>query len=150
MCAIIDASVAGKAFAKPCHADFKPLWHWVEHRDGRIILGGLLSDELDRLPNVRQRLAELRRAGLALRVRKEAVDEQEKEVRRSGLCRSDDPHVIALARVSGARVLCTNDRNLEIDFTNRQLLPAPKGKIYKKASHKGLLKHNEICIGRLR
>lgn len=150
MCVIIDASVAGVAFAIPYHVDFKPLWHWIECQDGRIVLGGRLSSELNRLPNVRRLLAEFTRAGLAVYVTKQKVDEEEKEVHKLGLCRSNDPHVIALARVSGARVLCTNDGDLEVDFKNRQLVSAPRGSIYKNASHKSLLKHNRICIGRPR
>ena len=78
------------------------------------------------------------------------VDREERTVGELRLCRSNDLHVVALARLSGARVLCTNDHDLEIDFTNRQLVPAPKGKIYKNANHKAILIHNRLCIGRPR
>lgn len=150
MCVIVDASVAGRVFSVPHEADFQPLWQWLEEKDGRLVYGGRLTRELNRLPSARRLLAELKRGGRALECRRPDVDEEERVVDRLGLCRSNDPHVIALTRVSGARVLCTNDQNLEIDFTNRQLVPAPKGKIYKQASHKRLLKHNKICIGRRR
>ncbi len=33
-----------------------------------------------------------------------------------GVCRSNDPHVIALAKISGTRLLYTNDDDLEGDF----------------------------------
>lgn len=46
--------------------------------------------------------------------------------------------------------MCTSDDNLEIDFKNLRLVPIPKGKIYKNASHARLLDHNSICIGRPR
>ena len=150
MCVIVDASVAGLVFSIPYQVDFAPLWRWLIEKDGKLVYGGQLAKELGRLPKAKRILAELKSEGRALLCPRQKVDEEEKEVHKLGLCRSDDPHVIALARVSGARVLCTNDGDLEVDFKNRQLVPAPRGTIYKNASHKSLLKHNRTCIGRLR
>jgi len=150
LCVIIDASIAGLAFAVPPRADFKPLWYWITHQDGKLVFGGRLANELRRLPGARRLIVQLWRSGSALEVPLRDVDSEERQVRGLRLCRSNDPHVIALARVSGARVLCTNDSDLEADFKNRELVPAPRGSIYKTASHKGLLKHNKICIGRPR
>lgn len=129
MCVIVDASVASLVFTVPHEADFVPLWRWLEE-DGKLVYGGRLADELDRLSSARRLLAELKRGGHARECSKHDVDKEEKAVSRSGNCRSNDPHVIALARVSGARVLCADDRKLEYDFKNSQLLPSPKGKIY--------------------
>jgi hypothetical protein len=148
LCVIVDACVAGHVFSVPREADFVPLWSWLEKKDGRLVYGGHLAKELRRLGKATKLLAELKRSGRALECSRRDVDEQEKAVRKLGLCRSNDPHVIALARVSGARVLCTNDDNLQTDFKNQHLLPAPRGQIYKRASHRAMLKHNGICIGR--
>ena len=60
-------------------------------------------------------------------------------------CKSNDAHVIALARVSGARVLCTQDSELEDDFKDRTLIDSPRGSIYKNASHRHLLRHHGSC-----
>jgi len=54
--------------------------------------------------------------------------------------KSDDLHVLALARCSGARLLCTRDDALSQDFTDRRIIKPP-GKVYKNASHKHLLKY---------
>ena len=148
MCVIVDACVASHVFSVPREADFVPLWSWLEKKDGRLVYGGRLAEELHRLGKTTRLLAELKRSGRALECSRQDVDEQEKAVRKLGLCRSNDPHVIALARVSGARILCTKDHDLETDFTNKQLLSEPRGQIYKRASHKAILKHNSICIGR--
>ena len=46
-----------------------------------------------------------------------------------GVCQSNDQHVIALAIVSGARLLYSNDRRLQRDFKDRRLIDPP-GKVY--------------------
>jgi len=148
LCVIVDASVAGLVFAVPHKADYVPLWDWLEKKDGKLVYGGRVTDELGRLSNVRRRLAEMKRSGRALECSRQEVDNQEKAIRKLRLCRSNDSHVIALARVSGARVLCADDRDLEADFKNLQLVPKFRGSIYKKARDKPMLKHNGICIGR--
>ena len=150
MCVIIDANVAAGAFAVPCEDDFSPLWQWIEHRNGRLVFGGKLGLELNKLGNAKRRLLQLWRAGRALQVPKTQIDAEDKVVARLGICKSNDTHVIALARASGARVLCTHDQDLEDDFKNRTLVPNPRGKIYKTANHQRLLGHNGICIGRPR
>lgn len=60
-------------------------------------------------------------------------------------CRSNDLHVLALARVSGARTLCTADGDLRRDFKDSRLVARPKGSIYSRASHAHLLKHSTSC-----
>jgi len=64
------------------------------------------------------------------------------------LCESDDPHVIALAQISGARILCSRDKNLHKDFTNSELVNDPRGRIYQNSSHAQLFRrhgHTEAC-----
>ena len=46
------------------------------------------------------------------------------------ICRSNDAHVLALARVSGARLLYTNDQALQEDFNNPQIVNDPRGLVY--------------------
>ena len=48
------------------------------------------------------------------------------EVLAANLCMSDDPHVIALAKMSGTRLLFTNDILLEGDFKKN----IPRGIIF--------------------
>jgi hypothetical protein len=150
MCLIVDANVAARVFAVPYNDDFRPIWEWIENRGGKIVYGGQNKVELERIVVVRKRLFGLWKAGRAIPVPAERVSAEQRPVNASGRCRSDDPHVIALARASGARVLCTEDGNLEKDFKDLQLVPRPRGAIYKRKSHRRLLKHNAICEGRPR
>lgn len=145
MCAIVDASVAGLVFTVPYRPEYLPLWRWIEKKDGKIVYGGKLADELNRVPEAKRLLFRLKQAGLARLCSPQNVNNEETFVRKQRLCRSNDPHVIALARISGARVLCTNDRDLEKDFKNPQLVPSPQGKIYKNANHERMLGHNHLC-----
>lgn len=50
--------------------------------------------------------------------------------------RSDDPHVIALAQVSGARLLYSNDGKLQRDFKDRDLINNPGGSVYSTRENK--------------
>ena len=67
------------------------------------------------------------------------------------LCESDDRHVIAVAQISGARLLYSNDKALQRDFKNKKLIDEPRGKIYETSrnenfpdTHKRLLR-NAVC-----
>jgi hypothetical protein len=162
MCVIIDANLAGKVFATPCDGDFKPLWDWVfdKRKQGCVVFGGHLAEELCRIRRVREggarALSELKRAGRAHEIPREPVEQEERVVRSlrtaSGkrLCKSNDPHVVALARLSGARVLCSADKTLHADFKNLMLVPRPKGRIYQNAKHASVLRHDTGCMGGLR
>jgi len=50
---------------------------------------------------------------------------------------------IALARVNGARVLCSEDGALWTDFKNQRLINKPRGRIYRTAQHARLLCHTK-------
>jgi predicted nucleic acid-binding protein len=150
MCIIVDANVASRVFAVPREDDFSPLWDWIENNNGKMVFGGKHGVELRRVGRVARRLTELWRAGLAVQVGDSDISREEKKLPKAPQRKSDDPHILALARASGARILCTNDGDLEADFKNLELVPRPKGKIYKSVGHTGLLGHNSICKGRPR
>ena len=145
MCLIVDTNRSHILFGQPTSDIARPIWDWLR-ADGIIVYGGRLTRELARAPNMLRVLAELRRSGRAKFEDERVVQQQEEDIAGSGCCRSDDPHVIALARVSGARVLFTEDRKLMQDFQNLELL-RPKGKIYRTARHRSLLGHWRGCHG---
>lgn len=77
---------------------------------------------------------------------------KERELLDQHVLRSDDPHGVALAQVSGARLLYSNDRALQQDFGNKQLVDAPRGKVYTTRVHKDfsdthrdLLARRDLC-----
>ena len=145
MCIIVDASVAAGTFLNPPHPNAEPVIRWIEQQDGKLVFGGRLTQELYVIEKARRYLREASRRGDAIQIPNALVDEEEAEIEKSGICRSDDAHVIALARVSGARVLYSNDRTLGQDFNDHRLISNPRGKHYKRPEHEGLLRHTNAC-----
>ena len=82
----------------------------------------------------------------------EDVDARADELRRRAVCASDDEHVLALALVSGARLVYTNDAALMADFKDREIVSNPRGKVYTTAvndevtpAHRKLLADRNLC-----
>ena len=117
-----------------------PVVDWLfNKRQGGLVYGGRLAGELGKVAAGRRILTAALRAGIAILIDEERIETEEINLQSSGLLRSNDPHVIALAKVGGARVLFSHDQALHADFTNPQLLNRPRGKIYQNSSHQGLL-----------
>jgi hypothetical protein len=145
MCVIVDANLASRIFAQPAEEDFAPVIDWLMSGEGGLVVGGKLASELGRLGNPRRLVLELLRSGRARQIPAPVVRAEEERVAKTGLCRSNDQHVVALARVSGARTLCTLDRDLQGDFRNPQLVAKPRGSIYQRREHVRLLRHTSSC-----
>lgn len=119
---------------------------WLLYRGGMLAEGGMLSHELNMAGAATQTLRQLRQAGRVFdasrhdpRAFQVALD------RYSAKCRSNDAHVLAVAHVSGARTLATNDQPLTDDFKNPRLLPPPRGRVLHDETHGHLLKHDVGC-----
>jgi len=148
MCLILDTDIAHH-FNSPMQPDASKVLDWVEKRGGCIVYGGKNADELFNAgPEIKRLLLNLSRAGRAKQVLKSRVELETDAVLATGLCRSNDPHIIALARTSNARVLFSHDANLHIDFKNAQLLAKPRGVVYQNENQTHLLRHTNSCIGR--
>ncbi len=91
------------------------------------MFGGKLAEELYRVAAVKRYLLQLLRAGRARLVAAAAIDQEEVRVRDLELAQSNDIHVLALARASGARTLCSADQLLHRDFRNKRLISNPRG-----------------------
>jgi hypothetical protein len=143
MCLVIDANQA-HAFGDLTNRPYiSEIVKWIG-QGGRIAAGGKLRDELFKIAAFRQLLTEWNRAGRIVNF-DDALLAAEGE-RISDQCISDDPHVIALARLSGAKVVMTEDRALIADLKNNEVIGSRR-KIYKQDSkgrqvtraHKSLL-----------
>lgn len=140
MCTILDVNRAHEVLRPSLSELGDPLKRWVEKGHGRLILGGTLSQELGKDSNVRRWITELNRIGRVVSLTldgRNAVKIETDALKNSGTCKSNDEHVIALAMVTGARLLCTDDRDLQDDFKNRELIDHPRGRIYPLGSSKG-------------
>ncbi len=145
MCVIVDANLASRVFQEPAEADFAPVLKWILEQGGELVFGGHLATELARMEKPRRFLRALLQAGRARRVSDESLDAEEMVVEATGHCRSNDQHVLALARVSGARTLCTHDRDLQRDFRDPKLVSHQRGSIYQRKEHAHLLRHTTSC-----
>jgi hypothetical protein len=142
MCMIVDVNVANKVFL-PNDPDFGEVHDSLftgKMPNSKIVFGGHLGVEYGRSSRLRRLVVGLSRAGKAMRINDDAVNRETAVVEDTGLCRSDDPHIIALARVSAVRLLCSHDKDLHGDFTNHLLLAKPRGKVYQNRSHNNLLR----------
>ena len=137
MCMIIDANRLGRFLADPVHEDAAPIRDWLDRRDGRIVYstGGKFSREVGR--GLRSKLAGYVRAGKAIFVPPERFANDEIALR--PIISSDDPHVLALARATGVRLLYTADGDLTDDFKDKRFINGPRGKVYSRAVNADLL-----------
>lgn len=143
MCLLVDANRAHILFGQPSSEVAAPIWAWLG-KDGILIYGGKLAKELGRLGDARRLLLRLNQAGKAILEDEKGTNALVRELLDRGGLRSNDPHVLALARISGARVVYTEDGDLMKDFADLKLL-RPKGRIYRQATHKHLLGHRPGC-----
>ena len=146
MCIIVDANRLGGLLSDPADADAAPVRAWLE-RGGRIVYstGGAFAREVG--GRMRDRLLTYARAGKAEYVPADQLADDERTLTARQDLRSDDPHVLALARKSGVRLLYTGDRNLMADFKNKTLIDRPRGRVYTGAANAGLLAA-AACAGR--
>lgn len=147
MCAIVDANVASQLVGTNRPEAGIRFLDYVQ--DGRLMLvvGGKLRQELDQTP-MGKFIQEAILAEKARSVEDKIVDQRTGEIERSKKCASDDPHIIALAQISGARLLFTNDKDLQQDFKDQ----IKQGRIYTTlkydrfhSSHRGLLNRSDLC-----
>ena len=137
MCIIIDANKLGTFLAEPVSPDAAPVHRWLD-RGGTLVYSteGKFSAEIGE--KAKRKLAVYVQDGTAKLVPWERLDDDLKAIRRLDI-RSDDPHVLALARASGARLLYTADQALINDFTDHRIVNEPRGKVYKRAANAALL-----------
>lgn len=153
MCAIVDANVANEVFSSndSFGAGVK-FFNWINTGIGRFVTGGKLLDEQHLHTSAWRWIVEARRAGKAKIIEMERANLLADQLKNENCCESDDQHIIALAQISGARLLYSNDRTLHKDFKNKKLIDNPRGKIYSTTrcrhfndSHNRMLKDENLC-----
>lgn len=155
MCAIIDANVTFEVFGSKQTEAGIHFRKWLDSGRGKLVVGGKNLSELTKNGNFIRWLAEARRLGGRVRqIRNETISERQEALVRDGLRKSNDEHVLALALVSGARLLHSNDRKLKNEFRNVETISRPEGKIFTTqgsrnftAEHRELLQNRNLCGG---
>ena len=121
--AIVDASVVHRVLASRAESGGDPIFRrWIGSGNGILVFtktDKFLGEQ--RNANLTALIGDYLRFGRARRISSAAVGKE--TARLEGATRSDDPHVLALARIADALVLCTNDDDLMADFRDIRLLP---------------------------
>lgn len=152
MCAILDNSVVHKVFGENRPEAGEAFFDWINSGKGSLVAGGKLLEELDGTTAFREWRAQAVQAGRIRLVEDQDVEDKTELLTREEECRSNDQHVIALAQVSGARLLYSDDGKLHADFKNGRLISHPRGAIYSTKNsdnltpaQRKLLRRADIC-----
>jgi hypothetical protein len=145
VCIIIDACVASRVLISEADEDYGLVREAILCGRNPIVYGGKLRKEYLKIAQVARMVKVLDQAGLAKSISDVEVDAQDMKLQENASCRSNDTHVIALALVSGARLLCSADQGLHEDFTDPGLVSTPRGKVFQRADHVHLLR--KPCSG---
>jgi predicted nucleic acid-binding protein len=138
MCLIIDTNVVHKVFLSS-DADHQPVRRALAKHKATLVYGGELRREYLRNGKFCAILRRLDQSGAAKLFPDDEIDVKTKALAQAGGYQSDDPHILALAIVTGARVLCSDDDALSADFKNKKLIDNPRGSVYRQAKHVHLL-----------
>ena len=138
MCLILDTNKYGD-FLNQNNPDMEPVRKWLE-KGGKIAYAPTqtMKSELNKHEKMRQKFYDYDEAGKLKQPPKEEVEKAMERLQKLDL-KSDDPHIIALAQVSGVKLLVSGDKALHADF--KELI---KGKIYQTKKHQNLLKP-DLC-----
>jgi predicted nucleic acid-binding protein len=144
MCIIVDANVASD-FIKESD-DAKPVLDLVIEDRLKIVCDHRLSKEWGNSRLKKLTIQFIQAGRLFVYTQEQMAIEAEKLKKLS--FKSDDPHILALARVSGARVLYSKDKKLHEDFKDSKLIHSPRGRVYQNQKHKHVLRKSACnCEG---
>jgi rRNA-processing protein FCF1 len=132
MCIIVDTNAAHDLSGPT--PDGSPVLRWLLYGKGGLVVGGNLRRELSK--SMRGTLVVLNRAGRLWSIDDGAVEKMADRIKRT--CVSNDSHVLAVAAISGCRLIFTKDKKLHKDAKNKKLLDPPAA-IYKSKAHQHLL-----------
>ena len=139
MCIIVDTNKLGGFLADPPDDDSRPIREWLDRGVGSIVYStdGRFAQEIQ--GRARIRLENYVRAGRAKLIPGSRFADDERDLEAHPDLRSDDAHVLALAKVAGVRLLYTADRNLISDFKDKNFINRPRGKVYSSVRNANLL-----------
>ena len=138
MCLIIDTNTVHRVFSSPS-PDHRPVLEALKNLKATMVYGGELRREYMQIHWFRAFLRRLDQSGAAKVFPDDEVDIRTENIRQSGGYKSDDPHILALAIMTNARLLCSEDDALSADFTNRDIIRDPRGNVYRRAEHSHLI-----------
>ena len=129
MCAIVDASGANDVFGEDRPETGIAFFDWISDH-GRILTGGKLTTEIRKsCPRFIEWAEEAERTRKLINVNPSRIHAEIGEVikRKRRGPRLNDAHVLAIARLGGARLLYANDKSLLENFVDSHLVSRPQG-----------------------
>ena len=140
MCAILDSSY----FKYIDNPKMGPVYQWLDNYGGKLIhcTHGKYGREVRKYEKALLLMAKYQERGLLKMISKHKIEEHSRVLTRkkwSKLIKSNDLHILTLARASEAPLLIADDRKLIRDFKD-----IIKGDIYKDQNDQDLLKP-DLC-----
>ena len=132
MCMILDNNTWGDFLnQKP---DMQPIHNWLKQKKGKLVYSN--HKGFQELSNkYYQSLEKYKEAGQADLIPSKKVEKAINEIKKEhDIKKSDDPHILGLAKVSKVTVLCTKDKLLHKYF--KEIIG---GNIYQNKNHQHLL-----------
>lgn len=151
MCIVADPPTFIPMFKvdDPEHEIFSPVKKWITDGPGKFIIGGTTyKKELSKLSSALRFLTELEKKNKIIRKSDADVDNEEKNVKSIEPAKDfDDPHLVALIRLSGCKVICLRDARAHRFLQKSSLYAsAPdRPKLYTAKSHQKLLCKQNIA-----
>lgn len=143
MCIIVDTNVLANVFKQSSanYSHFKPVRDWVIEGKGKIVFGGTKYIEEIKKDYLKF-FVQLKKAGKAVFIPSNKVDAEQLIV--EGMIVHpdfDDPHLVALLRVSGCKLICSLDARAFPYFQHSLFFTpaANRPRIYSSLSNSSLL-----------
>ena len=149
MCIIIDANKTGDFLKK--NQDMVPIYRWVAKKKGKIVYSEhpQIWREIKQHEGMRKFFSERKRTGSneVKSISEQTVDQTLPEIKTIAQKKTyqlksnnSDRFILALAKASGTKLLCSSDQRLHEDF--KAVIDG--GAVYQNQDHKSLL-NKFIC-----
>lgn len=152
MCAIVDANAVWEVFGSDRPEAGQKFFDWLTIGSGILTIGGKLLFEVSKDKRFKEWAYSAIKSGKMRIEDNTEIEKREAEISRNYQVRSNDVHIVALAQVSGARLLYSNDRRLAEDFKDKSLIDRPRGKVYRTSDDpaftpikRALLANRTLC-----
>lgn len=151
MCIIADPPILIPMFKSddPEHRKFFPVMKWITEGPGKFVMGGSqYKEELKKVASVLKFINELEKQGKVVRRKDSDIDKDVSDLKQKEPSKDfDDPHLVALARVSGCKLICLRDPRAHKFLRNLQFYSAAKDrpKLYTRAKNATLLCKSNIA-----
>lgn len=132
----------------PRHQEYFDIKNWVVNGKAKFVIGGTqYKNELSRIESILKLLIELDKRNKIYRISDNSVDEDVVNLKRlEPSADFDDPHLVALIRLSHAKIICVNDPRSHKFLKRNDFYDNPKlrPKLYTGSRNKRLLNDSNL------